>query len=119
MERSLRKIVGTLAAIFASSAAFAADIGALNKKEPDATFTSSKTIFEIERCIIEIDALGVPGVYRQPDRPDKTQIAYSIGTGIPLLIALFQTANGSRIEIRRTKIVFSKPDLPPMLTSCF
>lgn len=106
-------------ALISTSALLAADIGKLNQREPDITVTSNKTIFEIERCIIEIDGVGIPSVYRQPDRPDKTQIAYSLGSGVPLLIALMQFENGSKIEIRRTTIGIRKAPLPPMLTSCF
>lgn len=118
-KRKLKLFIGIITAVFITFPTVAADIGKLNQKEPDLTVTSKKTIFEIERCIIEIDALGIPSVYRQPDQPDKTQIAYSLGTGVPLLIALMKLEDGSKIEIRRGTIGLRKPGLPPMLNSCF
>ena len=115
----MRIFISVLGALLSTSAVLAADIGKLNQKEPDQIVSSTKTIFDIERCIIEVDALGVPAVYRQPDRPNKTQIAYSLGTGVPLLIALFQLENGSKIEIRRGVIGIRKAGLPPKLADCF
>ena len=98
--------------------AVASDIGRLGKLEPDITLTSTKNIFDIERCIIEMDGPGIPSVYRQPDRPQRSQIAYSAGVGVTLLITLVQESTDSKVEVRRGRLGFRKGPIPEMLKSC-
>ena len=115
----MRIIFAVLLLAFTLSKAIASDIGQLSREKPEWRFSSTKSIFEIERCIIEIDGPGIPSVYRQPDRLDRAQIAYSIGTGVILFVSLFQHETGSTIEIRRGSIGLGKKSVPEKLMGCF
>jgi hypothetical protein len=59
----------------------ASDIGEAKTLAIEATYHSKRGIFDLERCIINVDSPGVPSVYRQPDLPNKSLIAYSFGVG--------------------------------------
>jgi len=96
----------------------AADIGKLRSKPVDLVLESSKHIFEVERCLIESDGPGVPSVYRQPDRPDFTMIAYSQGIGVPLLVELSKTNTGTRIDIRTPRLPVRKANIPSHFRTC-
>ncbi|MDO6413570.1 hypothetical protein Q4F19_04165 [Sphingomonas sp. BIUV-7] len=41
--------------------------------EPDkATYSTSKSVFDVERCLLGLDMAGSPVVYRSPDRPNES-----------------------------------------------
>ena len=47
--------------------------------EPDDDIRSAVRMFDIERCMIAVDAAATPSVYRQPDEPNKVMIAWATG----------------------------------------
>lgn len=60
----------------------AADLGGLIKTQPVFSETTNKKLFDLERCMIEVDAPIMPIVYRQPDRPDRAILVWDGGDGI-------------------------------------
>ena len=71
------KFIILIAAIFLNSAVIAAGpISKFEEKTPDVETTSSISIYDIERCLTDLDGWPVPFIYRQPDRPDETNILW-------------------------------------------
>ena len=98
--------------------AIAADIGSLRTKSIDLTLRSAKQILELERCLIEADGPGLPVVYRQPDRPNSTTIAWSQGMGVPMLVELTTDGSGSKLEIRTPRLPIRKAAIPKSFSDC-
>lgn len=74
---------GTLClALIAPSAAEAADLGGLIKTQPVFSQATGKKLYDLERCMIEVDAPIMPIVYRQPDRPERAMLVWDGGDGI-------------------------------------
>lgn len=69
-------------ALIAPSAAKAADLGGLIKTQPVFSQATSKKLYDLERCMIEVDAPIMPIVYRQPDRPERAMLVWDGGDGI-------------------------------------
>ena len=59
-----------------SSEAHAIHVGSYNGKDPDRVIQTQRGLYDLERCIIEIDGPSVPSAYRQPDRPGEVLIAW-------------------------------------------
>lgn len=76
-----------------ASGASAADLGKLRSSAPDDQFQSDRSMYDIERCMIEVDALAIPTVYRQPDRPDAELIAWETA----ILIEMTTNGNGTKL----------------------
>jgi hypothetical protein len=87
--------------IFLPTMAEATDIAKTQAKPIELSFMSKRPIFEVERCLIEVDSPGVPTVYRQPDRPNETMIAYLNGMSVPMIINLTSVPTGTRVDVRR------------------
>ncbi len=49
----------------------ASDVAGLMKTQPVFSQVSGKRMYDLERCIVEVDAPVMPFVYRQPDRPQR------------------------------------------------
>lgn len=56
--------------------ALADDIGRVRQKTPEFTATVALNMFDVERCIIDVDNIGKPWVYRQPDRPNDVMLVW-------------------------------------------
>lgn len=69
-------------ALIAPSAAQAADLGGLIKTQPVFSQATNKKLYDLERCMIEVDAPIMPIVYRQPDRPERAMLVWDGGDGI-------------------------------------
>lgn len=64
-------------AFFAGASSYAAGpISKFEEKKPDLELISAVSIFDIERCLTDMDGWPVPFIYRQPDRPDETNILW-------------------------------------------
>ena len=68
--------LGSLLLLCCSTGALAFDLGKIRREPPDDQFVSAVPMFDIERCAIEVDAISVPTVYRQPDRPDQEMMVW-------------------------------------------
>ena len=81
MPISLTKILAPIIAIalFSSFPAAAADLAKLLKSEPEQSEQTPHNLFDLERCMIEVDATQLPTVYRQPDRPETVFTAWDGG----------------------------------------
>lgn len=61
--------------------------GAVDKfdsKTPEIEGYVDRSMFEIERCLINMNRITVPYVYRQPDRPDDAMLLW---TGADVAVA--------------------------------
>lgn len=96
----------------------AADLHKARAAPVEFTYESSRDIFDVERCLIEVDTPTLPVVYRQPDRPGQTLIAYSAGFGVPVLIELTAIKGGTKIEIHVSKIGFRRAPVAGGLHGC-
>ncbi|WP_411341326.1 hypothetical protein V6U71_05645 [Sphingopyxis sp. J-6] len=52
------------------------------KTQPVFSTQTSKNMYDLERCMIEVDAPIMPHVYRQPDRPQRTLFVWDGGGGV-------------------------------------
>lgn len=98
MTRSKCIYVGALALM--TVPADAADLGKALTRPITGSFTSAKSIFDIERCIVLLDNRGLPFVYRQPDRPNDALIAFSLGIVVTTVITLHQEGATTHVETR-------------------
>lgn len=67
--------------IFASPA-LGADVAGLMKTVPVFSTATAKNMYELERCMIEVDGPIMPHVYRQPDRPQRVMMVWDGGGGV-------------------------------------
>jgi hypothetical protein len=114
----MRNISAVAATCLLATSAAASNIGAARLHPVDQTFESEKTIFELERCLIDVDAQGMPLVYRQPDKPGKTLIAYSSGIGVPILVELTTSPTGTRMDIRSQRLGLRKSPIAGGFAGC-
>lgn len=115
----MRMVLGVVALTMMPTALSAADIGKLSRAQPDMQLQSEKSIYDIERCIVEVDGPGIPSIYRQPDRPNHTLIAYSMNSAVIFLVGLERNETGAKVELRRGSPGFGKVRVPESLTNCF
>jgi hypothetical protein len=88
--------------------ALATDLGKIRSQAPDDEFRSSVGLYDIERCMIDVDAIDTPTVYRQPDRPNFTMIAWSTAilielenqNGVTVVKTHFQSPGGRKARKR-------------------
>jgi len=72
-----------LAALPYGTPAFAADIVRLMGTTPIISVQSTKGMYDLERCMIEVDSPVMPQVYRQPDQPERVMFVWDgIGGGL-------------------------------------
>lgn len=74
-------LAGCLLAI-APSAVWAADLAGLINTTPVFTTATVKRMYDLERCMIEVDAPIMPHVYRQPDQPERVMLVWDGGNSI-------------------------------------
>lgn len=81
MRLSTKLLLASIAST-ASGSAIAADLGGLLKAAPVFSESTGKKLYDLERCMIEVDAPIMPIVYRQPDRPERAMLVWDGGDGI-------------------------------------
>lgn len=62
--------------------AVGADLEGLLKTDPVFSSQTTKNMYDLERCMIEVDSPSMPFVYRQPDRPQRTLFVWDGGSGV-------------------------------------
>ena len=87
------------------ASAVATPAAAINIKEAaqrrvEAEASSIKSLYDLERCIIDIDAGTAPNIYSQPDRPNEALIVYSSSGLIYALIQLEKSQTGTALKVR-------------------
>jgi hypothetical protein len=109
-----------MALVGLQGAAQGADMGRILQLPASATFSSSKGIYDIERCIVLLESRGIPFIYRQPDRPDEEYIAYTgYGSAVPLVIMIKREDGTTRIEEHESRSIGSGAKWPDGLAGCF
>jgi hypothetical protein len=71
----IRKILLSAIALCASQVS-AGPISKYDDKKPDLEMVSSVPLFDIERCMTDMDNWPVPFIYRQPDRPGELNMLW-------------------------------------------
>lgn len=69
-----------VAAMAFGTPSVAADIVRLMNTTPVLSVQSSKSMYDLERCMIAVDSPVMPQVYRQPDQPERVMFVWD-GTG--------------------------------------
>jgi hypothetical protein len=58
--------------------AVAGPISKFDGKKPDIEIVSSIGLFDLERCLTDMDGWPVPFIYRQPDKPNEVNILWVV-----------------------------------------
>jgi len=83
---------------FAPAAAIAGPISKFDARPPAAIYESTRTIEQVERCLIDVGKYGLPNIYRQPDRPDFEMLVWSSGTATAIgRVDLLRLQTGTRV----------------------
>lgn len=88
-------------ALFASlwtAPASAYDMAKVLVSPADDRFVSSRSMYDIERCAILVDAIVGVSVYRQPDRPNNELMAW----GTAIVIELEAQAGDTKVSTHFT-----------------
>lgn len=72
-------IVASILIVALPAPAGAEWVGSYHKTKPDAEVQTGLKLYDLERCMVEIDGPSVPVTYRQPDRPNTLMIAWPGG----------------------------------------
>lgn len=79
--------------------AVAADVAGLMKTQPVFSSETVKNMYDLERCIVEVDAPIMPHIYRQPDRPQRVLIVWDGGGGLGGVSAALQIDGIERASV--------------------
>ena len=82
-----------------SSAAQAFDLGKLLKEKPDGEFTSPKSVYDIERCLLLRDWRDPVFLYRAPDRPEESLVYFTGGFNETRAIELRRADGGTQVRV--------------------
>lgn len=89
------------AALFASlwtAPSSAYDMAKVLVSPADDSFVSSRSMYDIERCAILVDAIVGVSIYRQPDRPNNELMAW----GTAIVIELEAQGGGTKASTHFT-----------------
>jgi hypothetical protein len=93
-----RPTVALIGLTYASSAG-AYDLSKAMSGMPEANITGTANIYVAERCIVMIDSISAPIVYRTPDRPNESLIYAGRDGGSPIVYKLERLGEGVRVLI--------------------
>lgn len=112
----MRKFVGTLMLIMfvGQEAALAYDLKKSKNEAVSAVFHSEKSIYDIERCLIEIDLVGAPIVYRAPDRPNESIVYRATPEGASHVMELKSVEGHTILTVKNR----STPDMQRDMKVC-
>jgi len=85
-------------AITVGSTANAASLAGSMAKEPEFERSSSRGLYDVERCIVFGKYNDTPSVYRTPDRPEESVIYYPGAIAVGAVVALDR--QGSALRVR-------------------
>lgn len=99
LKNCLRNIHFALVTTGCIFPAHAADLAKFEKTPPDAAYTSTANVNDIERCLIRLDgAGGVPHVYSQPDRAAQRMIVWlNDNNDVSARVDLVGEATGTKV----------------------
>lgn len=89
-------IITLLIAMLFVAPASAFDLGKIRNLPPDDTVNSKLNMFDIERCMIDVDAASVASVYRQPDRPNEVTLVWFTA----IMVTMVANDEGTYVEAR-------------------
>lgn len=73
-------------------------ISKFDNRPPKGEFVSSRSVSEIERCLIDMDNQGVAVTYRQPDRPGEVTLIWPDGASSDTRVDLRE--EGGKTKVR-------------------
>jgi len=69
--------------------------------EPDkASYSTARSIYDVERCLLVIDLNAAPVIYRAPDRPDESIFYLTTTGGAGGVIALKRVGNTTHFALK-------------------
>ena len=74
----LKKIVVLSSIALIPLQALAGPISKFDEKKPDIEQVSTVPLFDLERCLTDMDGWPVPFIYSQPDKPDEINILWVV-----------------------------------------
>jgi hypothetical protein len=77
--------------------ASAGPISKFDDNTPAAAFTTARGLADVERCLIDMDGWPLPVTYRQPDRPDRVTIMWSVSDKALGRVDLAATPSGTAV----------------------
>ena len=75
----MRFVIAIAALVSAQSAISAGPLSKFSERSPVGDYISSRSLEDIERCLIDMDGWLAPNVYRQPDKPNEVKILWISG----------------------------------------
>lgn len=72
--------------------------GKFDERPPEVDTESAVTIFDVERCLIDIPRYPAAQVYRQPDRPDQVQLLWLSDMKTIGRVDLQKSAKGTHVR---------------------
>lgn len=83
-----------------SSPVLAGAVDKFDKRPPVIEGYVAQNMYDIERCLINMERATVPWIYRQPDRPDDTLLLWHAGDNtIGARVDLKRQGNGTLVRI--------------------
>jgi hypothetical protein len=77
----------------------AGPISKWNDERPRIQVISKAPMFDIERCLIDLEGSPAPQVYRQPDRPDEVTLLWVVENTTVGRADLKRIAGGTEVKI--------------------
>ena len=90
-------LIGAIA--LAGSVAVAGPISKFDNDTPDLEAVSPVALFDIERCLTDMDKWPVPFIYRQPDRLSEVNLLWVANMTTIARAHLVTTAEGVSVRI--------------------
>ena len=88
------------AATVASPPALAYDLAKARSVEPQLSWSTKATIYEVERCIMALDLPDAPAIYRAPDKPDESLMYWPVAFHTPMVIEIFRREDTTKVEVK-------------------
>ena len=77
----------------------AGPIAKFEEKPPADEYVTNRALGDVERCLINMDGMLVPRVFRQPDRPDESMVIWTAPNGISVgRVDLKRDGQGTRLR---------------------
>ena len=100
----IRKLLLSSIALCASQVS-AGPISKFDKKKPDLETISSVPLFDLERCLTDMEHWPLPLIYRQPDRPGEVKILWVFDSASAISrVDLLVTPSGVAVKVWNVKI---------------
>lgn len=98
---TVRKEIMAIAFMLIGGQLNAGPMSKFEDKTPQIEMISAIDLFDLERCLTDLDGYPVPFIYRQPDRPDEMNILWVINARTHSRAYLKKMPDGVAVKIWR------------------